>query len=540
MTKRMSHSEYVTRLAVVKPTIEVMGPYVNSSTKIHVRCKNCGHEWEPKARSILYTEQGCPVCRKKAANERQTKTPEQFDENLRLVSPHILRIGPYINSNYKVKVRCSRCGNVWEVKPGNVLNGSGCPNCSKGGTSFSEQFIYQFFVHALGKDAVRNRDSSVIGKELDVVVPGALIAVEFGSWYWHKNRVAKDIEKLDRCESRGITLFTIYDCFHDTQAPPIANCMTFDFSLAEEQGHVTLKKICSQIYRIAYSADAPFINWKDVELEAFKACLKTSTEEFKAEIELKNQDVEVIGEYQGAHGHVKCRCLQCGYSWQSVARNLLNGSGCPRCRRKSAAAAATAIRRLGESEFVERLRVKNPSVEYCGGYEDIGGLSQKVEVRCKKCGGKRFSRASSLLKGTGCPQCSKMKKSKAPEQFKAEIGKLNPDIEILDEYRKSSEKIACKCCKCSFEWSARPSDLLNGHGCPKCAGKLHRKVRCLETGNVYPSLAAAGRDCGLSSGDLISLCCRGQRETAGGYHWEFFSPDPTTGGTGGVREVNHE
>lgn len=47
-----------------------------------------------------------------------------------------------------------------------------------------------------------------------------------------------------------------------------------------------------------------------------------------------------------------------------------------------------------------------------------------------------------------------------------------------------------------------------------------KPVRCLETGEIFPSIVAATRACGLCSPQNMSEAIkRGRR--AGGYHWEF-------------------
>lgn len=50
----------------------------------------------------------------------------------------------------------------------------------------------------------------------------------------------------------------------------------------------------------------------------------------------------------------------------------------------------------------------------------------------------------------------------------------------------------------------------------------NRAVRCVETGETYPSAQAAGRAVGIS-GNGIAGCCRNKPHynTAGGYHWRW-------------------
>ena len=56
----------------------------------------------------------------------------------------------------------------------------------------------------------------------------------------------------------------------------------------------------------------------------------------------------------------------------------------------------------------------------------------------------------------------------------------------------------------------------------KLNGKRSKKIICLETSKVYPSLNEAKRKLGVEVGS-ISACCRGKQNTAGGYHWKYYT-----------------
>ena len=47
-----------------------------------------------------------------------------------------------------------------------------------------------------------------------------------------------------------------------------------------------------------------------------------------------------------------------------------------------------------------------------------------------------------------------------------------------------------------------------------------RPIRNIETGEIFPSLSAAGKKYGISP-DYISLAARGKRDSYAGFHWEF-------------------
>lgn len=102
---------------------------------------------------------------------------------------------------------------------------------------------------------------------------------------------------------------------------------------------------------------------------------------------------------------------------------------------------------------------------------DYVNSSTKVTVKDMRCGHVWDVTPSTPLRGHGCPKCAGVKK-KTHQEFINELKAINPDIEILSEYVNTNTKIKCKCKICGFEWEAVPYSLLQGKGCGKCYG-LH-------------------------------------------------------------------
>ena len=73
-----------------------------------------------------------------------------------------------------------------------LLRGKGCPECNHTSTSFVEQLLFLSLKNVLGEKEVLTRSKSVIGKELDIYIPKKQYAVEYGAWFWHKNRLKND------------------------------------------------------------------------------------------------------------------------------------------------------------------------------------------------------------------------------------------------------------------------------------------------------------------------------------------------------------
>lgn len=541
--RRKTHEQFVAELLAINPSIEVVGRYKNSASPIDVRCRECGHEWSPIARSIVNAGQGCPICNWKRATDKKRKSPQSFIERMRNANPNIEVVGEYRGNKDKLAVHCRVCGLDWEAAPSNLLHGYGCPRCARTGTSFMEQFLCVFLENLIGADGVISRDKTAIGRELDIFIPEHSYAIEIGSWFWHVGRLASDKLKEKECERKGIELLTIYDScpgIDDIELPK--NCLTYSFSLGDEKGHETLREIALSIAsKLAGGYDQP-LAWSDVETgalkrsrrkialnvnsvdfesiekEAVKRTARRTTDEFIAELFAINPDVEVLGRFVNTKTKISCRCRICGHEWTPTPQQLLIGQGCPPCGTRKAIAKTAEKRRKTPREYESDFNAANPTLTLLSEY--MGSL-ERVKVRCDVCGHEWTPRAESVIRGNGCPVCANEAKRKTQEEFLQALSEINPNVEVLGAYRKNSQPVECRCKKCGHVWHPRPSKLLFGQGCPKCSGKMKMKVRCVETGEVYESYSAAASAMGLSSGDSICAVCRGKRKTAAGYRWEY-------------------
>lgn len=133
--RRKTHEEFMLEFKVKHPTLDMLGVYINNRTRVHVKCKECGHEWEPKA-SSLYMGHGCPKC---YGNAKFTN--EEFIEKLKKVNDTVMPLEKYINSQTKIKFKCKICGHEWETIPNAVLQGTKCAKCAGTLKKTHEEFI---------------------------------------------------------------------------------------------------------------------------------------------------------------------------------------------------------------------------------------------------------------------------------------------------------------------------------------------------------------------------------------------------------------
>ena len=143
-TMKLTHEEFMNRMRDINSDIEILGEYVNNHTKIKVRCKIDGCEWEVKPNDLLKGI-GCPKC---AGNIKLTH--EEFMEKFykqNKNAENIEVLGKYINHRTKIKCKCRIDGYEWEVTPNNLLNGkTGCPKCNGNIKLTHEEFMERFYI----------------------------------------------------------------------------------------------------------------------------------------------------------------------------------------------------------------------------------------------------------------------------------------------------------------------------------------------------------------------------------------------------------
>lgn len=123
-----THEQFIKELHKISPDIEILGTYINTYTKIKCRCKIDGYEWEALPQNLL-SGSGCPKCAIKIVTQKNTKTYEQFMEELQQINKDIEVLGTYVNATTKILCKCKVDEYEWKMTPNHLLHGYGCPKC---------------------------------------------------------------------------------------------------------------------------------------------------------------------------------------------------------------------------------------------------------------------------------------------------------------------------------------------------------------------------------------------------------------------------
>ena len=80
-----------------------------------------------------------------------------------------------------------------------------------------------------------------------------------------------------------------------------------------------------------------------------------------------------------------------------------------------------------------------------------------------------------------------------------------PEVDHIDRNRQNN-------CVENLRWVSKGQNVANSDN--------KKRVRCVETGQIFESLTEASRIMNVKQGNL-SYCLSGKYKTCGGFHWEF-------------------
>lgn len=146
MSKKKTHEEYVQELKIKNPSIEVIGKYVNANTSIMHHCILHDIFWETKPSRVLDCH-GCKQCKIEKFKMSNTKSQDEYIEEVKLKNPNIEVIGKYVDAKTKILHKCLIHNVIWNAIPTNILKGCGCRKCmedkirNKNGISHDEYLI---------------------------------------------------------------------------------------------------------------------------------------------------------------------------------------------------------------------------------------------------------------------------------------------------------------------------------------------------------------------------------------------------------------
>lgn len=188
--------------------------YKNNKTKVELTCPVHGPTLiHPSA---LLRGACCPKCSYKERGERGRIKPKDYFNLVKGVhnNKYSYDENSYTLMVNRIKVFCSIHGEFNPLASMHFYQATGCPKCAnESSTSKGEQEVLSFLSNR--EDFVINSDRTILdNKELDIVIPGKKVAIEYNGLYWHSDKVVhKDYHSQKTLEagSKGYQLIHIFE-----------------------------------------------------------------------------------------------------------------------------------------------------------------------------------------------------------------------------------------------------------------------------------------------------------------------------------------
>lgn len=192
---------------------------------------------------------------------------------------------------------------------------------------------------------------------------------------------------------------------------------------------------------------------------------RKSEDQYKQELLLSNPTIKLVGEYVDANTPIDHYCEIHKIISKITPYNALRGAGCTQCHSEKI---ANQLRKT-EQEYVAELSVKNPTVKLIGRYINSNTpTTHYCEIHQITWDTTPFA----ALQGQGCQLCKNERIGaalrKSEEQYINELSIVNPNLILCGKYKNSHTPTLHRCLIHDYEWTTTPSNVLAGHGCPKC------------------------------------------------------------------------
>lgn len=153
MPRRLSNEEFIEKVKIVNPNIEVLSEYKTCKEKIKCRCKIHNTENNITADSLLQGK-GCRQCGLDKLGDKFRKTHNQFIDEMKVANSDIEILGKYEGNKKKIRARCKIHKREWESRPITLLNGNGCTKCIKEKAADKYKLKHEDFIDRVSENVI--------------------------------------------------------------------------------------------------------------------------------------------------------------------------------------------------------------------------------------------------------------------------------------------------------------------------------------------------------------------------------------------------
>lgn len=329
-----TNEQFLKELKEINPNIEPLEEYKGAHNKIKMKCKICGNKWEVKPDNLINSKQGCPKCSRDKVTKIQTKSNNEFLEELKEVKPNIIPLEEYKGANCKIKFKCKICGYEWKTTPSSIINtGCGCRKCSIKNKNDKEKAKKIKYI----KPKIEECNIILISNYNGMLHKSKFKCVKCNyEWEAYPGNVVHKKSKCPKCAGNNKKtneefLEELEEINHNIEPIEEYNGANTKIKFRCKVCGTIWKNTPKQVLKQVYAC--PVCAVKNIADKQRK-----TNEEFLEELKKVNPNIEPIEEYNGAFGYIKVKCKICNHTWISTPDRLLNKrAGCPNlCTRHKA------------------------------------------------------------------------------------------------------------------------------------------------------------------------------------------------------------
>lgn len=256
------------------------------------------------------------------------------EEYLSRISSKGLRVEPleqYINNSTNIRHRCLDCGYEWNPRPANVLNGNGCPKCSKLVQNKKATMTHSEFLQKVEPKLSKN--IKIVGRFSGAKRKVLCTCMICGNNFETTAQRLYHIKSCRQCAHAEVEkkhLSMGLQNFQEWLSGQSEIVLLSEYHSMTEKVHLKNQTCGHEWWTIPYNIMKRHGCPKCANIANGNRCRKTH-DEFIQELRAVNLLVEPLEEYRGADANIRCRCKLCGAEWQVRPANLLSGRGCPNC-----------------------------------------------------------------------------------------------------------------------------------------------------------------------------------------------------------------
>ena len=127
---KKTREQYVEELKIKNSNVELIGDYIDTITKTPHLCKKHNVIWDISPSNAL-KGCGCSQCSREKISSKRCKLEGDYIKELEIKNPTVKLYGKYIDSKTPVEHYCTVHNVIWNIAPGNALQGKGCSFCCK-------------------------------------------------------------------------------------------------------------------------------------------------------------------------------------------------------------------------------------------------------------------------------------------------------------------------------------------------------------------------------------------------------------------------